>query len=299
MSLKKVEFYEVAKPGRGEFIVDKAYEALPSRYWDADIVNVTIDNEWCGYKMIPRQCRVEAKQLPLFKPNMPDNGFWNVGKIEEWIDETVQINELTIDFESYIKDNFEEMKDRIYINLLFVDHIRKHIPYKKFHMFYIIYEIEVIIDEIRFRLTIDNPTLEKWGITVGELDKIAMENSMRDLPAILRTYKDSVNMEDYNMLQGDKPITPEKTYILENKNSFFSVGVLAYPGVLEKVAEILDDDLYFYAKDPKYIYITAQNENYDGSLVKLSRRWNPLVYWEDAFSPLVHEYHRETGEITL
>ena len=131
-------------------------------------------------------------------------------------------------------------------------------------MFYIIYEIEVIIDEIRFRLTIDYPTLEKWGITVEELDKIAMENSMRDLPAILRTYRDSVNMEEYNLLQGDEPITPEKTYVLENKDSFFSVGVLAYPGVLEKVAEILNDDLCFYAKDPKYIYITAQNENYDG-----------------------------------
>ena len=131
-------------------------------------------------------------------------------------------------------------------------------------MFYIIYEIEVIIDEIRFRLTIDYPTLEKWGITVEELDKIAMENSMRDLPAILRTYRDSVNMEEYNLLQGDEPITPEKTYVLENKDSFFSVGVLAYPGVLEKVAEILNDDLCFYAKDPKYIFITAQNDNYDG-----------------------------------
>lgn len=102
------------------------------------------------------------------------------------------------------------MKDRIYINLLFVEQVRKHIPYKKFHMFYIIYEIEVIIDEIRFRLTIDYPTLEKWGITVEELDKIAMENSMRDLPAILRTYRDSVNMEEYNLLQGDEAITPER-----------------------------------------------------------------------------------------
>lgn len=45
-------------------------------------------------------------------------------------------NELTIDFESYVKDNFEEIKDSIYINLLFVDQVRKHIPYKKFHMFY-------------------------------------------------------------------------------------------------------------------------------------------------------------------
>lgn len=47
---------------------------------------------------------------------------------------------------------------------------------------------------------------------------------------------------------------------LENKDSSFSVGVLAYPDVLEKVAEILDDDLYFYAKNPSYIYIAAQNE---------------------------------------
>ena len=178
---------------------------------------------------------------------------------------------MTIDFESYVKDDFEEMKDRIYINLIFVEQVRKHIPYKKFHMFYLIYEIELIIDEIRFRLTIDYPTLERWGITVEELDKIAMENSMRDLPAILRTYRDSVNMEEYNILKGDEPITPGKTYVLENKDSFFSVGVLAYPGVLEKVAEILNDDLYFYAKDPKYIYITAQNENYDGTLIKLSR----------------------------
>lgn len=83
-------------------------------------------------------------------------------------------------------------------------------------------------------------------------------------------------MEDYNLLQGDKPITPEKTYVLENEDSFFSVGVLAYPGVLEKVAEILNDDLYFYAKDLKYIYITAQKENYDGSLVRLPRHMGDM-----------------------
>ncbi len=298
MSLKKIEFYDVAKPGKGEFIVDKAYELLPSRYWDADIVNVTIDNEWCGYKMFPKQCRVEAKELPLFKPNMPENGFWNVGEIEKWIDATVEINELTIDFDACIKENFEEVKDNIYINLQFTEKAREYIPYKKFHMFCIIYQLEVVIDEIRFRITIENPMLEQWGITVEELHEIAMENSLRDKPAILRTYRDSVNMENYNLLNDDEPITPERTYVLENAESFFSVGLLAYPGVLEKVAEILGDNFYFYAKNPSYIYITAKNENYDGTLVKLPKNWNPSVYWEDAFSPSVYEYHRESGEIT-
>lgn len=290
--------YRKAKRLEGNYIVDKAYEFLPTRYREAVIAAVFIDDEWRGYQMIPKQCRVNPKELPIFKPVIPEDAFWSVGEIEDWISETVRINEQDIDFESYIEDNFEDIKDQVYINLIFAPDIREGIPYRKFHIFHIIYELEIIVDEIRFRLTIDNVLLKRWGITAEELDEIAMENSIRDWPAVLRTGADA-NTGTYNLLSGDKPDTIDKTYVLENEGAFFGVSVLAYPGVLEKVAEILDDDFYFYVKNPSYIVLSAQNENYDGKLIKMRRWWNPMVYSEELFSTFVHEYIRDTNEIRM
>lgn len=296
MSVTRVEYYKEAN--KGNYIVDKAYEFLPTRYRDASIVDVFIDDDWCGYKMIPGQCRVDPKKFPIFNPVMPQDAFWPVGEIEEWICETVRINEQDIDFESYIKDNFEEMRDQVYINLIFVSKIKEGIPYRKFHIFHIIYELEIIVDEIIFRLTIDNDLLKQWGISVEELDAIAMTNSIRDLPAVLRTGADA-NTGTYNLLLGDKPDTIDKTYVLENEGAFFGVSVLAYPGVLEKVAEILDDDFFFYVKNPSYIILSAQHENYDGTLIKMRRWWNPMVCSKELFSPFIHEYIRDKNEIIM
>ena len=78
---------------------------------------------------------------------------------------------------------------------------------------------------------------------------------------------------------------------------YYSIGVLAYPGVLEGIAEILDADFCFYARNPSCIFIMAQNGDYDGSLVNLPTHWDKPVSWQDAFSPIVYRYCRETGKI--
>lgn len=290
--LDKEEKYEIAE---AEYTVNRIREMIPARYWGSDIVRVIKDGQMCGYKMIPTQCRVDPKEFPIYC-DMADNPYSEQADIAEWLDETVRINEADINLESYITDNFDEMKDRIYISLRFYQNVREGIPYKEFEPFQILYEIEIVVDEIRFRVTIDNDRVEQWGITLEELDKIAMENSMRDLPAVLRTGEDS-NTGEYNLLLGDKPDTLDKTYVLANTDVFHGVSVLAYPGVLEKVAEILDDDFVFYAKNAAYVILSASNKDYDGWLAKAHRRWNPHVYWEDYFSPFVHEYIRDTGEI--
>ena len=100
------------------------------------------------------------------------------------------------------------------------------------------------------------------------------------------------------MLNGDTPTTPDQTYVLENKDSYYSIGVLAYPGVLEGIAEILGGDFYFYAKNPSCIFIMAKSDDYDGTLVDLPAHWDEPVSWQDAFSPLVYRYCRETSKIT-
>ena len=198
---------------------------------------------------------------------------------------------------THMEENFEKIKDKIYLNMGLMGSVEDDVVTKIFHWFYLLCEVEIIENNMKTRIKVNQQMLEKWGITEEELYKIAMENSMRDLPAVLRTYRDSVYQENYNMLNGDTPITLDSTYVLENKDSYFSVGTLAYPGILDKIAEILDSDFYFYAKNPNCIFIMAQNGDYDGSLVNLPAHWDKPVSWLDAFSPIVYRYCRETGKI--
>lgn len=142
-------------------------------------------------------------------------------------------------------------------------------------------------------LPVDYNMVQRWGITLDELDKVAMENSIRDYPPILKASKDS-GRGKYNLLFGDTPNKIDKYYVIINLDCYHSVNTLAYLGVLEKIAEILDDDFYFYAKNSIYSTITPCNENYDGLLLKTPVNWNPMTCKECAFSPYVHKYDRKS-----
>lgn len=295
MNTKKEEVYEIIHEGP-EF--EMAIRLIPVRYSKSDIVKVSIDGEMCGYKMIPKPCRVDPKKFPIFDPDLVEELWFLPDEIAWWIEKTIEINESDIDFSSYIKDDFLAMKNQIYIRLCLDNRFPPEIPSKKFKMFKIIYEVELFIDELRFRVTVDNNMLERWGITLQKLDKIAMENSIRDYPPILRTWRD-LGKGTYNLLSGDMPDTIDKSYALITPGMFHSVSALAYPGVLEKIAEITDDDFDFLAKNAGCVMLTASNKVFDDWFIKLERKFPELVCNEDYFSSLAYTYFRETGEITI
>ena len=121
--------------------------------------------------------------------------------------------------------------------------------------------------------------------------------TLQEYAPIFRTSPDACNDINNNLLLGDKPQEIANTYVLHNAKNFYGVGILAYPGMLDKIAELLEDDFYFYAKNSIYSTITPCNENYDGLLLKAPVNWNPMTCKECAFSPYVHKYDRKSKKI--
>lgn len=295
MNTKKEEVYEIIHEGP-EF--EMAIRLMPVRYIESDIVKVTIDGETRGYKMIPKPCRVDPKDFPIFVPDDDMYNDWVVeGAIMRWIEDTIKVNEADIDLKSYVKDDFSELKDQIYIHLCARDNIADNIPSKKFKVFKITYEIGFVIDGLYLTLPVDYNMAQRWGITLEKLDKVAMENSIRDYPPILKAGKDSGRGQD-NLLLGDTPNKIDKYYMIINPDCYHSVSTLAYPGVLEKIAEILDDDFVFLAKNSNCVWVSPANREFDHWFISLEIKCPELVCNEDYFSPISFKYVRKTGEIT-
>lgn len=295
MNIKKDEIYEKVHEGIDYRV---ATDLLPQRYKESDIVKVIIDGKECGYKMIPKPCRVDPKEFPIFDPNQVcDEYFW-ADEMWGWIEKTIKINEADIDLKAYVKDDFIEMEDKIYIRLCLNDEFPDEIPSRDFQIFKIIYEIEIFIDGLRMRVPVDYDMVKRWGISLQELDQIAMDNSIRDYPPILRTWND-LGKGQYNLLLGDIPDTTDKSYVLTNPNSYHSVSALAYPGVLEKIAEIFDDDFVFLSKNSNYVMLAPLNKKFDHWFITLERKNPENVSGEDYFSRYAYDYFRETKEIVL
>lgn len=293
MNIKKDENYEIMQEDL-EYRV--ATDLLPHRYKESDIVKVIIDGKECGYKMIPKPCWVDTKELPIFDLNQVyDVWFW-MDEMWGWIEQTIKINEANIDLEAYVKSDFLALKDRIYIHLCLKDEFADEFPSREFKIFKIIYEIEIFIDGLRMRVPVDDDMVKRWDISLQELDKIAMNNSIRDYPPILQTWND-LGKGQYNLLLGDTPDTIDKSYVLINPDSYHSVSALAYPGVLEQIAEIFDDDFVFLSKNSNFVMLAPLNKKFDHWFIKLERKLPETVSAEDYFSKYAYDYLRETKEI--
>lgn len=294
----ELEIYRDAKWFRGYFIAERTREYFPQRYSESKVVGVYNKNGMAGVKIIPSICRVDKAKLPILRPKSerPDK---NAEKeIRDWVDETVRVNEEGIELDKHINKEFAELKDNIYMTLKYTENDKKtHYPCKEFHGFLIVYMIQVIVDGIRFWKEVNADLFQSWNIDLETLHSIACANTVKDYKPILRTLADASKGVKNNLLLGDKPRQTSKGYVLRNTKDFYGVGMLAYPGMLDKIAKILNDDFYFYARNSIFICITACNENYDGSLLNLPALWDPMVHEEDAFSPYVHKYNRKTKEI--
>ncbi len=290
----KNEVYEVVKEG---WVYEVAKEFMPVRYKGSTIVKVLINGKMRGYKIMLKQCWCDPKDFPILDSKKMKNPDFDYDSIEYWIYKTVSVNESNIDMEAYISGDFKEARDKIYIQLCPSHDDSESIPHTNFkHIFDIIYQVEIIVDGIRIRVDVDSNRMEQWGISLDELHAVAMENSIRDYPPIMRTMSDC-DTREYNLLLGDLPDTMDETYVLENTDSFYGASVLAYPGVLERVSEILDENFYFYAKKAAYVVLSGAEVKYDGWLLSTYDKWDPLVYRDDYFSRYVYEYDRKTGEI--
>ena len=166
--------------------------------------------------------------------------------MEEIIDDVMQTYEENLpeeDFDISLFKDFSKAKGQIIMKLVNTKsnlELLEDVPNKSFYDLSIIYCVAVsdFMNEYA-TILIHNEHLTFWGITEEELHDIAIENTPKLLPYYFENMKDIlVEAADMNFPQ------EMEMYVLTNKTRINGAVVIAYKGLLEEIAERLDDNFY-------------------------------------------------------
>ena len=85
-------------------------------------------------------------------------------------------------------------------------------------------------------IVLRNMDMERWGLTVDQLYKDALENCPRMLPPVLRSLSDVLDV-----LQ---PAGEDELYLLTNDSALYGAAVILYPGMLQEAADYIGRDYF-------------------------------------------------------
>lgn len=199
-------------------------------------------------------------------PNIRLDGFYasfkeRISSLDEIADEIMNIfeseqrkNNLNVNFFT----DFQRAKERIMFKIVNYEGNKKrlenlpHIKYLDLAVTFYYSVEQKEIPQINASIQIERNHLDLWGIDEETLYDLAMENTVKKMPASFRTIYDIILniLEEDGITPGKKAIEDfkEKTdevpmYVLTNGKNYFGAAALYYPGVLKKIGQTLESDL--------------------------------------------------------
>lgn len=199
-------------------------------------------------------------------PNIRLEGFYasykeRISSIEEIADEIMDIfeseqrkNNLDLNFFT----DFQRAKEQIMFKIVNYEGNRKRLedlPHIKFLDLALTFYYGVEQEEIprlNASIQIEKSHLDLWGIDEGALYDLAIENTVKKMPASCRTIFDIILniLEEDGITPGKKAIEDFKErsdevpmYVLTNGKNYFGAAALYYPGVLQKIGKAFESDL--------------------------------------------------------
>lgn len=163
--------------------------------------------------------------------------------------------------------NFEDIKDKIAFKLINTERNKKFlesvpfIPYLDLAI--IFYAVLNISEEETAGMTLTNEIIKKWKVNEKELWPIAVENSAKILPAELFTMKmhfDEIALgKDIKNLLIDHSGERDAMYVLSNKIRTYGAACIAYPGIAEKIGDILCEDYFIIPSSTEEVIIIPKS----------------------------------------
>ena len=166
------------------------------------------------------------------------------------------------EFEQDVLNDFEKAKELLFIRLSSVeknaDYLEK-VPHTIVEDMAITYHLKIEIGEQGVAsATVTKEYLEKYGISVEELHKLALENSEKIFPANIDGIlgfmqkqmaadmkKEGMDEETINMILGDLPKTDDHAMtVVTNDVCINGAAVIFYPRVFEEIAERICGDYF-------------------------------------------------------
>ncbi len=153
-------------------------------------------------------------------------------------------------------------------------------------------------------LLIRQDLMEQWGVGVEELYRAASENVGRMLPSFVRPITEVVREMAHTagMEPFDIPdLGEEKVFVASNIRKTFGAGVILYDGLLQSLADDLDDDLYIVPSSVhEVIFMPRYKVEDKDTLRRMVNEVNTtMVRPEEVLSDNLYLYDRNKHEISV
>ncbi len=200
-----------------------------------------------------------------------------------------------------------------------LDRLRK-LPYKDIEDLVVIYYLVVKCDSSGIEsIAITDELLEKWNVSVDEIDKHASKNTQILFPAYIRGMKEVINelvcngmpdkdindlsQDDYgefmNMFNANQKT--EDLNILTNDKSIYGASSLLYPNVLHDFAVSVNTNIYILPSSVHECILVPDNGRMNKEVLKeMVKEVNcSQVSAEEVLSNEIYYYNRFTDEFHI
>lgn len=147
----------------------------------------------------------------------------------------------------------------------------------------------VFIAEIglgEYGAVITDALLKEYEMTADELFDTAIKNTVEQFPAVLHDLGESVIGDPENCVNllnvpsGMAPAVAGPGFVLTNSRFFWGAGALFYPGVIDRIHELLDGDFYVLPSSVHELILIAADDKDPQQLADLVRSANRSVVKE-------------------
>jgi len=133
---------------------------------------------------------------------------------------------------------------------------------------------------------ITNALLKDFKLTTDELFDMAIKNTAEQFPAVLQDLAESATRYPtgcanlFDSRSGRAPADTGPAYVLTNSRFFWGAGALFYPGVIDRLHELLDGDFYVLPSSVHELILIAVDDQDPKQLADLVRSANRSVVEE-------------------
>lgn len=258
---KKLNFEEFQR-----FVEENISSLLPEQYEDVEVTLLTVKkNNGALFHAVQLKKKNSNIAVNLYLEKSfheYKNGSNLLIIMQQMAKEIVKGLEKSKEYKTIARDmlNFDFVKDKIImvaVNAKKNRELLTKVPHKQRLDLAIIYKVCLKCDKGVETIHIKNEYLEKWGMTMEEIHKLAIKNTQRLFPAMIMNsaviLKEQLlsNADDECLIQLLLQMieeTPEiqQMYVVTNEQKTNGAGCIFYDGVLDDLAAKIGTDLYVF-----------------------------------------------------
>lgn len=205
--------------------------------------------------------------------------------------------------------NFEEVKDKIGFGLINYDLNEENLQdcvWTPIENLAKTYKVFFENEEHMYAASIPKKLFQDWGISLNELDRLAVVNMEREFPPVLLDFIEvdgnggSLASEPKNLLQDNtwRRKHKEPIFVLTNLTKSMGAAAMLYPGVLENISEMVGDDLMLIPSSTDELFVLSRSAGIPPKEIGIVlRAINKSLPKENVLSDRIYEFRYAESKV--